>query len=325
MPNKGTLCIIKDMVTKELMDYIKSSLTAGKTTEEIKNTLRQQGGWTENDLEEAFSSNQNTPSLFNNKGGVNTSLSKIEIIISSIIITIEICSAVFFVWFIIYRASGWNGILLVYFFFPLLDIFSIWGIFKGITLLKEKGVHFISVLLLVLSLCSFAPPYSIGYILKPVTTLIEKRQYKNNLLLEEKANKQLQDLKNETHERYEILRKEFEIPQKISAVDTKYTVLILENGYIIRPINPFYSTKELANFIDWAKENLVSKEIEIKFPSEDFNILYCTDPDALKKEDWTFKTVEQNNNISNKNNICSILLAEIFYNGKSVEKIILDK
>lgn len=41
------------MITKELTDYIKNSLAQGKSVDEIKNVLRQQG-WTEQDLAEAF-------------------------------------------------------------------------------------------------------------------------------------------------------------------------------------------------------------------------------------------------------------------------------
>lgn len=46
------------MINKELTDYIRNSLLQGKSKEEIEALLRQQGGWTEEDLKEAFDTNQ---------------------------------------------------------------------------------------------------------------------------------------------------------------------------------------------------------------------------------------------------------------------------
>lgn len=52
------------MVTAELINYIQDSLKQGKTTEEIKEVLRQQGGWTEQDLLEAFALPSKNSGLF---------------------------------------------------------------------------------------------------------------------------------------------------------------------------------------------------------------------------------------------------------------------
>ncbi len=45
------------MSLNELTKYVKNSLSTGKTEEQIKSAIRQQGGWTEQDIEKAFSFN----------------------------------------------------------------------------------------------------------------------------------------------------------------------------------------------------------------------------------------------------------------------------
>lgn len=52
------------MITEELKNFIKVSLQQGKTSEEIKNILRQGGGWNEQDLTEAFSFTAKSSGIF---------------------------------------------------------------------------------------------------------------------------------------------------------------------------------------------------------------------------------------------------------------------
>jgi NADH:ubiquinone oxidoreductase subunit 3 (subunit A) len=253
------------------------------------------------------------------KSGSKLELNKKEKTVSSIIIIIEIIFAIFFAWFIIYRGTGWNGLILVYIFFPILDIFSVWGIFKGIILLKGKKIHFISVLLLLMSLCSFAPPYFIGYALKPITTSITNKNYLKTLSPEQKQ--QRQGNIDKANLQYNALAEKFKSPQIVSVVDDEYAVLILENGDIILPINPFTREGEKEDFISWAKENLINQEVQIKIPSHYFGITNCTDPSASNPGNQTTQKIRQKYNLSpDKGGICSIIGAKVSYNGQFLDE-----
>lgn len=263
----------------------------------------------------------NTPEPYNTSTTLketNDDSAKVGSSVALLIIYIEICSAIFFGWFAVYQNNGWNGLILVYTFFPLLDIFSIWGIFKSVSLLKRTNLRFVPILLLVLSILSFAPPYLMGVILKPVIASVQNKNYMSGLPPEEKLKRQA--VIDRAHSRYEDLVQRFQTPHIVSVVDDQYGFLILENGDIISPIGTFTREGEKEEFISWAKTNLINQQVEVRLPAEGFGISYCTDPDAANSGNQAPEEIRQKYNIApDKGGLCNIMNAQVFYKGQSLE------
>lgn len=89
------------MASKELIEYVKQSLTTGIGGEEIKSALMNVG-WLERDIEEAFRSIGQAPAIFNSQVEIKRQKSGliIKISILAVIFIISISAAVYYYYFI---------------------------------------------------------------------------------------------------------------------------------------------------------------------------------------------------------------------------------
>jgi len=251
-----------------------------------------------------------------NLNNLKMSLNKKEIFSSLFIIFIELCFYFYMINYSIHH-DGWDGMGLII-LLPFLDIFAVWGIIKAIKYLRRKKYSHISLILLIFSILSFAP-FPFSFVFKSISTpLIERYDY-NQLTPEQKIQKQTNiDMANSKHE---ALIKRYSTLQKVSIVDDEDNVLILENGDIILPINPFHSQTQRDEFISWSKANLINQEVKVVIPDNNFGITYCDEPAASNYGNQTPQRLRQKYNLDpNKGGICSMYSAKVFYDGQALDE-----
>jgi hypothetical protein len=215
-----------------------------------------------------------------------------------------------------YNNAGWNFVMIL-FFIPGLFI-SIPGIIIGQSFLRKKRFSFISLLLLIISVCSFP---LIGYpisnsIVSKILAPIALSNYNKTEIKSSTA----YELKKKSL--YESLSRNFQYPKKVLYVDDYIFVLILEDGYIIKPMD-ITDNKRRADFFLWAKKNLINKEIQIKLPLiekgkySQFYVLPCNAGSGAGV-DYLIKkyTIPENSE-----RICSTLEVQIYFKGQLINEM----
>lgn len=245
------------------------------------------------------------------------SLSKKEIFSSLIIIFIELCFYFYMINYSVHHHDGWEGLGLIV-LLPFLDIFAVWGIIKAIKYLKNRKYSYVSLILLIFSVLSFAP-FPFSFVFRAISTpLIERYDY-NKFTPEQKI--QIQKSIDIANSKHEALVERYSILQKVSIVDDEYNVLILENGDIISPINPFHSQAKRDEFISWSKASLINQEVKVVIPDNNFGITYCDEPAASNYGNQTPQRLRQKYNLDpNKGGICSMYTAKVFYNNQALDE-----
>ncbi len=238
-------------------------------------------------------------------------LSNIEKIFLILIILAQVGLVLAVSYSLAYNTGGWNfsGLL---FYFPGL-LFSIGGLISGLIFFLRRKFNFILVVLLLTSI--FSTPligYSISQSLVPLFKPIAVVNQQNDF------NNQLASFKEAEQSLFNKLSAEFQNPQKVISVDSKYLVLVLENGDLVQlyGVSNQYkaSDKESIDFIAWAQKNLIGKEITIKLSQQ--SLISC----SVGTSSTVTKIREQNNLPLDKGGICSFIQAYVYADGQSLNE-----
>lgn len=188
------------------------------------------------------------------------------------------------------------------------------GLILSISLLVKRKKHIITFLLLIISI-----PGVSSILIKPAS-LLWTTKYQDQLVSAENQKSKYQNLFNQLSG-----------PQKVLYVDldpiNKTNVIILENGDMIRFGSAIssntqrFSIKSEEVFVNWARANLVGKNVVIKLPVEDsgFRIQLCSELESVPTyiTDPVFQLRSKYNISKDKGGYCNILF---IYKGQSDEE-----
>ncbi|MCX6756153.1 MAG: hypothetical protein NTX85_02345 [Candidatus Nomurabacteria bacterium] len=202
---------------------------------------------------------------------------------------------------------------------------SIWGILKGIFLLKDRIFHVLSLILLLISIFSF--PYVNGPILSRIYLSISEKAHEPEVA---RQKLEIEKQKAEYANNYAQIAKDLSSSQVILAADMNtsnfdYPVIILKNGYIIGlPEVKYGNHDKYVNFINWINSNLTNKSVTISIPPlkemyGDNNLgMYVGLNDCNENIPILLRDVRKKYNIEGYNNCSVIRSDEIYYNGKGL-------